>query len=315
MSRSVAQDIGQDVDQSDLTAAAASVTETAEVDEQATNYFDKTAATVNGFNFGLICRQCSARGKGGQCALPFAAAHAAVDPRAMLDCAISSALCFAVNEDPRKEYTCLSRTENAVRHLSHCGYQPTAVRQVFSRLHEGAKRYRSLKKRPAQSSGSAQQKFHAVPHVDKPFNTAQQKDFELLLLNATLSANLPLQWVENPQVQQMLRLLRPGIKLPARNALAGSILQRAVKLTDADCAKEIADSSPGERLTAEDRAADDRSRLLYPVCLARAFVSNIVLVLCRVLQALRRGARGGRLDNHRRGAVPRGSWCRRTPER
>jgi hypothetical protein len=131
---------------------------------------------------------------------------------------------------------------------------------VFNRLHEKAKRDMSRTKAPAQSSGSgsAEQKLLAVPlpPANKPFSTAQQQGVELLLLKATISAKLQLQWVGNLQVQRMLWLLRPGVKLPSRKALSGSILQRAVKVADADRAKKIAGSSRGKRFAAKYVAAE-----------------------------------------------------------
>ena len=55
---------------------------------------------------------------------------------------------------------------------------------------------------------------------DSPLDEAETQIFEKLILQGTLSANLPFSWVEDQYVKRAFQTLRPGIKLPSKKKLS-----------------------------------------------------------------------------------------------
>ena len=75
----------------------------------------------------------------------------------------------------------------------------------------------------AKRSLSSQATFSVVAFENSELPADDQRDFERLLLRATISANLPFTWIENPHVISALQKLRPRVKLPSRRRLAGKV--------------------------------------------------------------------------------------------
>lgn len=85
----------------------------------------------------------------------------------------------------------------------------------------------STVKRGASDTVKQQAKFFAVSQQDCTPNAEETAQIEQLFLRATVSANLPFRWVENPQVVELFAALRPKVLLPSRQRLAGEILMLA----------------------------------------------------------------------------------------
>lgn len=62
-------------------------------------------------------------------------------------------------------------------------------------------------------------KFMAVKYA--PHCETEQAKLEWLALCATLSANLPWQWLQNEHVRELFFSLKPTIQLPSRKKLSG----------------------------------------------------------------------------------------------
>ena len=57
-------------------------------------------------------------------------------------------------------------------------------------------------------AGKVQSTLHKVPMTDMPSSAEEQRSFEQCLLKATVSANLPFQWINNHWVQEAFRMCR-----------------------------------------------------------------------------------------------------------
>ena len=56
---------------------------------------------------------------------------------------------------------------------------------------------------------------------DMPLTDEQQEVFHMMLLKATISANLPFAWIDNPFVKEAFTFLRSVVDLPSRRQLSG----------------------------------------------------------------------------------------------
>lgn len=66
-----------------------------------------------------------------------------------------------------------------------------------------------------------------MPLKDKPLDKSDKPKFEQLAIEATISAGLPLSWLEDPAVRGFVAFLRPEIQLPSRKTLSTRILDEA----------------------------------------------------------------------------------------
>ena len=109
-------------------------------------------------------------------------------------------------------------------HLLKCPNVPYAV-------HEWAKNW-TPKNEPyvadAADSGAATtpapsqtalQRF--MSFKDMAMSDTQQEEFHMLLLQGTVSVNLPFSWIDNEYIQAAFEMARPTVVLPSRRALSG----------------------------------------------------------------------------------------------
>jgi len=70
--------------------------------------------------------------------------------------------------------------------------------------------------------------------VDVPFSEDAQKLLKRQALRATISANLPFRWLDDPEVIKLIFMLRPPALavLPGRNGLSGSVLTREAEMVE-----------------------------------------------------------------------------------
>ena len=70
---------------------------------------------------------------------------------------------------------------------------------------------------PSANLGGTQAKSLLVPIESTPMDPALLKHFQRYIVQTTLSANLPLSWVDDPFVHLAFQCLRSGVVLPDRN--------------------------------------------------------------------------------------------------
>ncbi|KAJ3038685.1 hypothetical protein HDV00_000434 [Rhizophlyctis rosea] len=80
-----------------------------------------------------------------------------------------------------------------------------------------------MKRKPLSTPPSRYQKRSRYDDIGKP----ELDGFEKQLLRATVSANLPLSWVEDPEVRKVMEQIRPGLHMPSKRALENRILKLA----------------------------------------------------------------------------------------
>jgi hypothetical protein len=73
----------------------------------------------------------------------------------------------------------------------------------------------------AKSDAKSVAKQVAKPVANRAVQTPAVQQFHRQLLRATLSANLPFPWVEDPHVIQAFQSVRPDVNLPTRQRLSG----------------------------------------------------------------------------------------------
>ena len=66
------------------------------------------------------------------------------------------------------------------------------------------------------------------------------------VLKATASGALPFTWVENDNVREVFRMLRPAVKLPTCEHLTTVVMDRAVAACETEMAADLLMSSPGD---------------------------------------------------------------------
>ena len=118
-------------------------------------------------------------------------------------------------------------------HLLKCPNVPDAV-------HEWAKNW-TPKSEPyvadAADSGAATtpapsqtalQRFMSFKDMAMSDVDTQQEEFHMLLLQGTVSANLPFSWIDNEYIQAAFEMARPTVVLPSRRALSGLLCANTV---------------------------------------------------------------------------------------
>ena len=72
---------------------------------------------------------------------------------------------------------------------------------------------------PSAPHQSGLQRF--MPLKDVAMSVTQQEEFDMLLLQGTISGNLPFSWIDNAYIQAAFAIARPTAVLPGRRALSG----------------------------------------------------------------------------------------------
>ena len=85
-----------------------------------------------------------------------------------------------------------------------------------------------------------------MPEADRPLVGESRLAWEDEVLKATASGALPLAWVENDNVREVFRMLRPAVKLPTCEHLSTVVMDRVVAACDAEMAADLLVSTPGD---------------------------------------------------------------------
>ena len=85
--------------------------------------------------------------------------------------------------------------------------------------------------------------------VFRPFSKKDKETFDDLVLKATVSAGIPLQWVENKEVKELFSFINPTIELPGRRALGGRILQKTTQKMKLDLENKVQNDPVGVTLS------------------------------------------------------------------
>lgn len=142
-------------------------------------------------------------------------------------------------DDQGKETLVNGTARDMDSHLYKCAQAAPAVREAARLRHverqtarTSTSQKRAVPASPSEGSSAAkrpnQGTLHTVALRDKPLSAAQQTEFESKLLRATVSANWPLQTVENPEVLELFHFLRPNLELPSRWVLSNRVLTQGV---------------------------------------------------------------------------------------
>ena len=70
-----------------------------------------------------------------------------------------------------------------------------------------------------------------------------------MVLKATVSARIPLQWVENKEVKELFMFINPTLELPGRRTLGGRILQNTTQKLDLDLKIKVQNDPVGVTLS------------------------------------------------------------------
>ncbi|XP_055350264.1 uncharacterized protein LOC129596890 [Paramacrobiotus metropolitanus] len=109
-------------------------------------------------------------------------------------------------------------------HLQKCRHVPAAVRATVSSpsAHPPGKR----KLPDVQENARDAKSSKITSFVDRALFKAEIVEHEKLMARAFASANLPYAAIENPEVVEWLKWLRPGIQFPTQRVLRGRIIRQ-----------------------------------------------------------------------------------------
>ena len=159
--------------------------------------------------------------------------------------------------------SCLADIRAMLAHVKKCEHHQQADRQrataELKKLRtKAAKRgFGALQDSEAGSSGSGSSKQQGMSSfmalVDKPLSGMEQREFEQLCLQATISGNVPLQIWDDPAFRKLLQFLRPKLKIPTRKVMSTRILDAGYKIAEQNM-KVIVSSSNGKASSFADAA-------------------------------------------------------------
>jgi hypothetical protein len=150
------------------------------------------------------------------------------EPAGMRDSSHSGAQCIPCKVQAEKKGlpldpkgTCLADLPSVLAHVKACGLRESANRQRAAvELKIVRERKAGVKRSASDTEGSsastqatkkpALSRFLAAK--DQPLHGDEQRKFEQLCLQATISANLPFQVWDDEAFRAMLSTLRPGLK-------------------------------------------------------------------------------------------------------
>ena len=112
--------------------------------------------------------------------------------------------------------SCTGKSDSMVHHLKICKHVPPGVHTWANQWTDKSEPYTGNAIEDTQSDLS---KFMSLK--DMPLTEDQQEVFDMLLLKATISANLPFSWIDNPFVKEAFVFLRSVVDLPSRRQLSG----------------------------------------------------------------------------------------------
>lgn len=124
----------------------------------------------------------------------------------------------------RQKGTVTGKADSMRPHLASCDHVSAGVRNWAKNWTKDSLPYadsaaEDVDQAQSCSSQSGLNRYMSLKDTD--LTEDQTKDLHMLLLKATISANLPFSWIDNPFVQAAFASLRPNANLPSRRQLAG----------------------------------------------------------------------------------------------
>lgn len=124
----------------------------------------------------------------------------------------------------------LGVSESMKGHLQKCTNVPEAVHEWAREWKKDSEPYvrdiadaaDSGVATPSAPQQSGLQRF--MPLKDVAMSVTQQEEFHMLLLQGTVSGNLPFSWIDNEYIQAAFAIARPTAVLPGRRALSGLLV-------------------------------------------------------------------------------------------
>lgn len=127
----------------------------------------------------------------------------------------------------------LGVSDSMKAHLQKCSNVPDAVHEWARNWSKDSEPYvadvdaaDSGAATPSARSQSALQRF--MSFKDVAMSDKQQEEFHMLLLQGTISGNLPFSWIDNEYIQAAFEMARPTVVLPGRRALSGLLCATTV---------------------------------------------------------------------------------------
>lgn len=170
-----------------------------------------------------------------------------------------------VAKDPKGHF--FANLEQVLGHVKDCPHRPQGIKTVAAaelkalrdkKKEKGA--VAGLKRSASSVSGSSiaggvscgSNKKHKpmaayMSLADTALTEKEQEEWELQLLRATISANLPLSSWDDEQFRQCFSSLRSKLVIPSRKVISTRVLDTAAKIADA-AMKEVVEQSDGKLL-------------------------------------------------------------------
>ena len=167
-------------------------------------------------------------------------------------------LAQGVEKMPKGQF--FASIEGVLGHVKDCHLRSSAVRNTAGaelkllRDKKNAKKgtvaglKRSASSMTGATSSSNKKSMSDFCHLaDVALSPTEQAEWELQLLRATVSANIPLSSWDDVEFQKCFSLVRPELVIPSRKVLSTRILDAAAKIADKAIEKTL-EKSDGELL-------------------------------------------------------------------
>lgn len=117
---------------------------------------------------------------------------------------------------------CTGTAPAMINHLKKCDKLPTSLKEVYQPSSASA----SSSAPPLKKQKKSMTQSHFVVREDVPMSDAQFQEFEVKWLFATLDANLSWMWGEYSHIQNLLRCIKPSLRIPSRKRISGPVLDQ-----------------------------------------------------------------------------------------
>ena len=157
--------------------------------------------------------------------------------------------CVRNGGDPGVRGTCTASQESMLVHVKTCKWRPVAQRNQAEAMLDTMRR---KPKRDASSisgsSGASTPNKNTgsldsfVALADKPLTAAEKEKWEQQCLRASVSANMPLSSLDDPELIKTYTDIRPKVEVPSRKVMSTRILDKGAKDANASMKAAVAES-------------------------------------------------------------------------
>ncbi|CAG8724157.1 17363_t:CDS:2 [Cetraspora pellucida] len=109
----------------------------------------------------------------------------------------------------------------------------------------------------------------------QPLSKDQQKQFEQLLLQVTVSCSSAFSWIDNPEIKAFFKFLHPLVKLPSQKDLSSQILEKSAQKINISIQEAALKDTNGVTLAYNKDISNERTRWFDVQCKTEDMLNNL----------------------------------------